>query len=154
MTMSSLNSNDLHSHQSSSVRSSSFGRFSSWMWWCHLNMEQNLWRVLPAPCWINDAKNEGGYEGTNTMKVHLIKCICPSVIKSGQKGSAPLNVWCMLEKWKANKMRRSLQLLTLSVFPVQQQAKCLQRAHQRYYIWCRRVIFLIWLSLTRSCRIK
>ncbi len=70
MTMSSLYSNGLHSHQIS-IRKSTFGMWwngrvhhgcaadkSAETVWCyHVNMDQNLWGMFPTPCRIYATNN-------------------------------------------------------------------------------------------------
>lgn len=33
------------------------------LWRCHVKMDQNLWSMFAAPCWICTTKNEGSCEG-------------------------------------------------------------------------------------------
>ncbi len=70
MTMSSLYSNVLHSHQISinraalgcgGTRDSHHGcaddKSTATVWCYHVNMDQNLWGMFPTPCWIYATKN-------------------------------------------------------------------------------------------------
>ncbi len=70
ITMSSLYSNGLHSHQISINRASlgcggtrdshhgcSADKSAATVWCYHVNMDHNLWGMFPTPCWIYAMKN-------------------------------------------------------------------------------------------------
>lgn len=41
------------------------------VWWCHVNIGQNLWRILPALCWGYISKIESRSEGRSVHDVPL-----------------------------------------------------------------------------------
>ncbi len=68
MTMSSLYSNGLHSHQISiqehlwdvverEIHGCAADKSAATAWCYHVNMDQNLWGMFPTPCWIYATKN-------------------------------------------------------------------------------------------------
>ncbi len=43
--------------------------------WCyHVNMDQNIWRMFPTPCWIYATKNEDSSEGKRGSNPVLARC--------------------------------------------------------------------------------